>query len=258
MRVSRRLGGRRGQEGAHRPVGESRSARRRSAAGCGRAGGCEAGRGSPAPMGSSTSSSTSRPGCPSRRGLSSPSSSCRLPPGPWWTVHPVASATRRASSALIPSSLSASLGARPARACAAPSPAPRRASSRSRARCSIRNCFSSSRRWRASASSAAFCDRRWLAGGRRCGVSRGTAQRADEKEAAHCRFTHFVRCCTHGYAQNVLSCRSCTHFWHSAQKTRSVSWHVRGQLCGRTKGGRGDPLGSTSPSSGSARKAAAR
>src|SRR6266478_3222907 len=52
-----------------------------------------------------------------------------------------------------------------------------------------------------------------------------------------CRMTHLLRCCCHGYAQNVLSCRSCTHLRQSAQNTR---W------------------GSTCASNGSARSCAAR
>ena len=49
--------------------------------------------------------------------------------------------------------------------------------------------------------------------------------------------THLLRCCCHGYAQKVLSCRSCTHLRQSAQNTR---------------------CGSTCASSGSARRCAAR
>ena len=32
------------------------------------------------------------------------------------------------------------------------------------------------------------------------------------KITTHCLAKHFPRCCVHGYAQYVLSCRSCTHF----------------------------------------------
>jgi hypothetical protein len=95
---------------------------------------------------------------------------------------------------------------------------------------------------------------------RRCGASASrraphfnlclllTVQRKDNKrlmarinekkiDATDCRTTHLLRCCCHGYAQKVLSWRSCTHLRHSAQKTR---W------------------GSTCASSGSARSCAAR
>src|SRR6266702_654700 len=58
-----------------------------------------------------------------------------------------------------------------------------------------------------------------------------------KNDATYCRMTHLLRCCCHGYAQKVLSCRSCTHLRHRAQNTR---------------------CGSTCASTGSARKCAAR
>ena len=42
-------------------------------------------------------------------------------------------------------------------------------------------------------------------------------------DTTYCRMTHLLRCCCHGYAQKVLSCRSCTHLRHSAQNTRCGS-----------------------------------
>jgi hypothetical protein len=53
----------------------------------------------------------------------------------------------------------------------------------------------------------------------------------------NCLFKHLPRCCSHGYAQYAESCRNCTHFRHSVQKTL---------------------LGSTAPRSKSERRVAAR
>jgi hypothetical protein len=71
------------------------------------------------------------------------------------------------------------------------------------------------------------------------GTVEGKKKRREKKliDVTYRRMTHLLRCCCHGYAQKVLSCRSCTHLRHSAQNTR---------------------CGSTCASSGSARSCAAR
>lgn len=77
-----------------------------------------------------------------------------------------------------------------------------------------------------------FCVRAWL-----CRWFLSQSCEAPVTNRTYCRLRHFSRCCSQGYEQYVLSCRSCTHFRHIVQKTR---------------------VGSTSPTRGSARSCAAR